>query len=159
MTLEQVNALVTMPELNNVIKDGMCLSEPILCQYEDKWIDVYFTYGIYYMEEKYSGPIAVVGINSEEKRVVFTDFSNRFMFSLSAKDVVEPKDWEEKNAVYYEEYASSYNNLRQIVLNNDKSEYAQEMIKSYLDLLQKYVDQCFWSVYSILLKDIYEYIV
>ena len=158
MTLEQVNNLVTILDLSNVIKDGMCVSEPILCWINGAWVDVFFTYGINYEQENYSGPISVFGINSIAREIVFIKNSTEFEFVLSADDIVKPSDWEEENSVYYNEYANSYESMRNVLQNKENNDVSKEIIKNYVDNLHKFVDSSFWDVYSALLKDINKFL-
>lgn len=158
MTLEKVNTLVTILDLSCVVKDGMCVSEPILCQIDNLWIDVFFTYGINYDDENYSGPISVFGINAEKKVISFIKNSSEYGFALSADDVVNASDWDEEGARFYEDYARAYEEMRSKILRGSKDDISKETIRNYIDLLNKYTDESLWSVYSVLLKDIYEYL-
>lgn len=158
MTLEQVYALVTILDFSGVVKDGMCVSEPILCQINNTWTDVFFTYGINYDDENYSGPVAVFGIDSEKKEVSFIKSSSEYHFPLSADDVVIPSDWDEEGACVYDAYAETYEKMRRKLLNGEKDDRSREVIRKYIDLLKEYTDGSFWCVYSILLRDLYEYL-
>lgn len=158
MTLEQVNALVTVLDLSKVVKDGMCVSEPILCRINNSWVDVFFTYGINYDDEKYSGPISVFGIDSEKKEVSFIKRSSEFDFPVSMDDVVSPLDWNEEGAQFYDSYAGAYEEMRRKLLNGEKNDISKKVITNYIELLKKYTDDSLWCIYSVLLKDIYEYL-
>lgn len=158
MTLEQVNALVTILDLSNIVKDGMCLSEPIMCKYDNTWIDVFFTYGINYDEEKYSGPISVFGIDSELKKVVFTKTGAEYNFPISSEVEVDAYDWDEEGARFYDAYAESYEKLREKLLDGINDDSTVIAVKDYVDLIKNYTDGSLWDVYSVLLKDIYEFL-
>lgn len=158
MTLEQVNALVTILDLSHIVKDGMCLSEPIMCQASNEWIDVFFTYGINYDEENYSGPISVFGINSEKKEILFIKTCLEFDFPISADDVVSSSNWNEEGARFYDDYSKSYEKMRSKLLSGKKDDISKEAIQDYIDLLKKYTDESFWCIYSVLLKDVYNYL-
>lgn len=158
MTLEQVNALITILDLSNVVKDGLCVSEPILCKYNNIWIDVFFTYGINYDEENYSGPISVFGINSEKKEISFVKKSSEYNFSITADEILKPSDWCEEGSKFYDDYAIAYEKMRLEILGGERNDISEKVIREYIELLKKYTDESLWGIYSILLKDIYKYL-
>jgi len=154
MTLEEINALVTIPDLSGVVKDGMCCSEPVMCLIDREWIDVFFTYAVNYDEESYSGPISVFGIDSEKKKVVFIKNSGQWESNKSGDDIVYPADWKEENSVYYDQYAEAYEQMRKAVLSENPPEDSAVRVSAYIDLLRKYVDEALWDFYSVLLGDL-----
>lgn len=158
MTLEQVNALVTILNLSHIVKDGMCLSEPIMCKYGDSWIDVFFTYGINYDAEKYSGPISVFGIDSEIKKVVFTKRGSEYDFPISSDTEVDACDWNEEGSKFYDDYSDAYEKLRKNLLSGKNNDSTVSAVRDYIDLLKKYTDESLWGIYSVVLKDIQKYL-
>ncbi|MCM1541015.1 MAG: hypothetical protein NC121_07120 [Blautia sp.] len=154
MKLEEVNALVTTFDLYDVIKDGMCYSEPVLMSVKGRWVDVFFTYSINYEEKQYSGPVSVFGIDFENRQVAFKADAESFHFEKSADDIVRPEDWDEESAIYYDDYAAAYELLRQNLLTGKYQECNSKCVADYLSLLEKYVDGSLWEFYFVLTKDL-----
>lgn len=142
MTLEQVKLLITQLDLDDVVKEGRAISEPVLCLIDGKWIDVYFTYAISYISNTVTNPIELFGINSSQNEVVFKKKINHSIERIPFIDF---------DVSVYDAYAKSYENARYELFNETNN---REIIQEYILLLKQYVGESLWKYYESLLSDL-----
>ena len=132
-SLREVKTQIYQTECGKYLKEGLCLSEPILTLGKEGLIDNFFQYAA---EEKgmyFGRPNLLFGIYSDQSRMAYlteeTGVEDKVYSSQS-----EPEG--KRIAAVYERYEKAYPVVREHIYRDDYREY-EEILKQYYRDLQE----------------------
>lgn len=155
MTLEQVKATVTDLDLRDVLKEGLCLSEPILSRTEDLVIDNFFTYGIDYEEKAYTQPLKQFGIDAQNKQVLYV---KEYSSCKSELIIVPAASWDSYDPGSYSAYSELYGKVRNVFGQISMIASEKSLLVDYCNALKHQVDEGMWPFYINLYPGFFEWI-
>ena len=155
MTLEQVKATVTDLDLRDILKEGLCLSEPILSRNRDLVIDNFFTYGIDYEEKAYTQPLKQFGIDAQNKQVVYVKECSPCKSELK---IVPAASWDFYDPGSYSTYSELYGKVRNVFGQISMTPFEKSVLVDYCKALKHQVDENMWPFYINLYPVFFEWL-
>ena len=157
MDLQQVKAVIGKVQLNDILKDGLCYSEPIMSVKDDRIIDNYFVYAIDYIGNMHSGPIATFGINSDLEEIAYINENVKENFSNECTKVynIEPVTDGIQEAL--SKYEQAYSSLRSFLFCANCTSEQKSVIKEYISGLEAIVFSGLWPFYKMMGKPFFDW--
>ena len=147
MNVNQVRNAIFRTECKNLIRDGLCCSEPIMTRDEKGVIDHYFIYGINREEKTFSGPVASFGIYSESRETAYISASQTRKYSKSPEDEIRAVNWGQYDENAYGRYEETFPLVRDFVYRTHCTEEQKAVLRKYIEALRALTDDGMWPLY------------
>ena len=157
MELIQVKNILHQTVGGDLFMDGMGCSEPILSAKENKIIDNFMVYFVDPQKSIVSGPVALVGLQADNKTVEYFNPCDDKMFSLAPRAVMKinfPSFTEHD----YETYRQYYKSIREIAYKSDCCSNEKKTIENYFLALKKVVAPEMLKLYEEFVPEFFEWI-
>lgn len=152
-SLREVRAQIYQTECGKYLKEGLCLSEPVLSLGGEGLIDNFFQYACDEKGVLYGKPDILFGIYSDQPKMAY------LTETVSLPDKIYAAQTEPQSTTVseiYERYENAYPVVREHIYRNDYLKYEEILKQYYLDLRQV-SGEVLWKFYQELIPDFFRW--